>query len=139
MLKSPLTFLRQRFPLFKKTMDSMTSAAVANPEKRAEETIIDATSLEMSNKKQKTEETTAETGVEVAKISKRKYALLIGYCGEGYYGLQRNCKQTTEIKYRAIEDEIVEGLVKINAIPQDHADEMYKVNFNSLYSSYFIS
>ena len=133
MLKSPLTFLRQRFSLFKKTMDSMTCVAAANPEKRAEENIIDANSIEISNKKQKTEGTRAEAGVEAAKISKRKYALLIGYCGEGYYGLQRNCKQTTEIKYRAIEDEVVEGLVKINAIPQDHADEMYKVNFDSLF------
>lgn len=127
MLKSPLNFLRQRFPLFKKTIDSMTSKAAANSlDKRPEETIIDATS-EMSNKKQKTEG--EDETAEVAKISKRKYALLIGYCGEGYYGLQRNCKQTTEIIYRAIEDEIVEGLVKINAIPQDHADEMYKMSF----------
>ncbi|CAF1040105.1 unnamed protein product [Brachionus calyciflorus] len=38
---------------------------------------------------------------------KRKYALCIGYC----------------------EDEIVDGLVKVNSIPQAHADEMFKMSF----------
>ena len=31
--------------------------------------------------------------------------------------------------YPTIEDEIVNGLVKVNAIPQNHADEMFKVIF----------
>lgn len=31
--------------------------------------------------------------------------------------------------YRTIEDEVVDALVKINAIPQNHADEMYKMSF----------
>ena len=31
-------------------------------------------------------------------------------------------------EFRTIEDEIVDGLVKINAIPQNHADEMFKVD-----------
>lgn len=30
-------------------------------------------------------------------------------------------------KFRTIEDEIVEGLIKVNAIPKSHADEMFKV------------
>jgi len=79
------------------------------------------------------------------RIKKRKYALLIGYCGEGYFGLQRYFNFSKKIKiflkpyfdninrnptnkeFRTIEDEIVDGLVKINSIPQNHADEMYKV------------
>ena len=31
--------------------------------------------------------------------------------------------------FRTIEDEVVDALVKINAIPQNHADEMYKMSF----------
>jgi len=38
----------------------------------------------------------------------------------------RNAKQKTN-QFRTIEDEIVDGLVKINAIPQSHADDMFKV------------
>jgi hypothetical protein len=32
---------------------------------------------------------TTPDSVEKSAIKKRKYALLIGYCGEGYFGLQR--------------------------------------------------
>lgn len=32
-------------------------------------------------------------------------------------------------QFRTIEDEVVDALVKINAIPQNHADEMYKMSF----------
>jgi hypothetical protein len=32
---------------------------------------------------------TTPASVEKSAIKKRKYALLIGYCGEGYFGLQR--------------------------------------------------
>ena len=58
-------------------------------------------------------------------VKKRKYALLIGYSGEGYFGLQRNASIKTK-EFPTIEDEIVDALVKVNAIPQQHADEMYK-------------
>ena len=34
-------------------------------------------------------ETQSETKTDDQKVKKRKYALLIGYSGEGYYGLQR--------------------------------------------------
>jgi hypothetical protein len=63
----------------------------------------------------------------IVRASKKKYALLIGYSGEGYFGLQRN-SSIKNGQFRTIEDEIVDGLVKINAIPQNHADEMFKVN-----------
>lgn len=61
-------------------------------------------------------------------IKKRKYALLVGYCGEGYFGLQRNSSIKNN-QFRTIEDELVDGLVKLNAIPQQHADEMFKMSF----------
>lgn len=81
----------------------------------------DETELAPSSKKQKTDETETKSGL------KRKYALCVGYCGEGYYGLQRN--PTIKDKFRTIEDEIVDALIKINSIPQAHADEMYKMSF----------
>ena len=40
----------------------------------------------------------------------------------------RNAKQMTN-DFPTIEDEIVNGLVKVNAIPQNHANEMFKVIF----------
>ena len=36
-------------------------------------------------------------------------------------------RNPTNKEFRTIEDEIVDGLVKINSIPQHHADEMFKV------------
>jgi tRNA pseudouridine38-40 synthase len=57
---------------------------------------------------------------------KRKYALCLGYSGQGYYGLQRNA---TSKEFRTIEDEVVDGLVKIGSISQGHADEMNKMSF----------
>lgn len=78
--------------------------------------------LAPSSKKIKTEESEAKKNA-----LKRKYALCVGYCGEGYYGLQRNA--TIKDKFRTIEDELVDALVKINSIPQAHADEMYKMSF----------
>ena len=41
-------------------------------------------------KKAKTDDSTqVSASDENSKIRKRKYALLVSYCGEGYYGLQR--------------------------------------------------
>lgn len=61
-------------------------------------------------------------------MKKRKYALLVGYSGEGYFGLQRNASLKNN-QFRAIEDEIVEALIKVDAIPAGHADEMFKMSF----------
>ncbi len=50
-------------------------------------------------------------------------------------------RNPTNKEFRTIEDEIVDGLVKINSIPQHHADEMYKViiaNFVNIYQGYFV-
>ena len=94
---------------------------------------VDDSTAETSAKKPKlndepTTTTITETVDTAAKeaIKKRKYALLISYCGEGYYGLQRNASIKTG-EFPTIEDEIVKGLIKVNAIPQSHADEMFKV------------
>jgi tRNA pseudouridine38-40 synthase len=84
------------------------------------------------SKKIKTEHSTnVETTQPKKEIkNKKKRALLISYCGEGYYGLQRNpSNKDNYLKFPTIEDEIVNALVKIEAIPQNHADDMYKMSF----------
>ena len=54
---------------------------------------VDADELIVNSqaKRSKTDEnaTILENKSEENRVKKRKYALLIGYCGEGYFGLQR--------------------------------------------------
>jgi hypothetical protein len=109
---------------------------------------VDEQNTDSQAKRTKTDDSNAtleNLKSEENRIKKRKYALLIGYCGEGYFGLQRYLniskkfkiflkpyfdkinRNPTNKEFRTIEDEIVDGLVKINSIPQNHADEMYKV------------
>ncbi|KAK3599424.1 hypothetical protein CHS0354_036442 [Potamilus streckersoni] len=54
---------------------------------------------------------------------KKKVALLFGYCGKGYHGLQINKDMPT------IERDILQALVKAECIPQGHADDMSKMSF----------
>lgn len=59
-------------------------------------------------------------------IRKQKYlkhAVLISYCGTGYYGLQRNKG------YETIEEEILRGLLKSEQITQAEYDEPYRLYF----------
>lgn len=124
MLRTSFNFFKSKLALVRSNMEAkiiepITEVSVA--EKRPDDATIEPNEA----KKLKTESKAQSE----PKLSKRKYALLIGYCGEGYFGLQRNAKQKTEIKYRTIEDEIVDGLVKINAIPQNHSDDMFKMSF----------
>ncbi|KAL5017922.1 hypothetical protein ScPMuIL_003644 [Solemya velum] len=54
---------------------------------------------------------------------KRKVALLLAYCGKGYYGIQKNPGFPT------IESELVKALCKVEAIPEDHAENFFKMSF----------
>ncbi|KAM7369148.1 hypothetical protein PAMP_013441 [Pampus punctatissimus] len=60
------------------------------------------------------------------KYPKRKVALLMGYCGKGYYGMQRNPGHS---EFRTIEDELVTALIKSGCIPENHGDDMKKMSF----------
>ncbi|CAF0949455.1 unnamed protein product [Adineta steineri] len=73
-------------------------------------------------------ETTSTTTTHVRQraLKKRKVCVSFGYCGAGYFGLQRNAKDKV---HRTIEDELVEAFVKVDAIPQTHADDMSKMAF----------
>ncbi|CAF0738660.1 unnamed protein product [Didymodactylos carnosus] len=68
----------------------------------------------------------SETPKRTERLKKRKVAVLFGYCGAGYFGLQRNTKDR---EHRTIEDEVVDAFVKVGAIPQEHADDMSKMAF----------
>jgi hypothetical protein len=85
MLKASFQYLKQRLSLINKTMEAVDNKALTGltdvkTEKRTED---DSLELNTDAKKLRTELSNE------SKVSKRKYALLIGYCGEGYYGLQR--------------------------------------------------
>lgn len=55
---------------------------------------------------------------------KRKVALLIAYCGAGYYGIQIQMNG----HFKTIESEILKALVAAELIPQDHADTPKKMS-----------
>ncbi|UJR30942.1 hypothetical protein I4U23_018454 [Adineta vaga] len=69
---------------------------------------------------------TTSTHVRQRLPKKRKACVSFGYCGAGYFGLQRNAKDKI---HRTIEDELVEAFVKVGAIPQAHCDDMSKMAF----------
>ncbi|CAF5119440.1 unnamed protein product [Rotaria sp. Silwood1] len=73
-----------------------------------------------------TSSSTTTTQVRHRPPKKRKVCVSFGYCGAGYFGLQRNAKDKV---HRTIEDELVEAFVKVGAIPQAHADDMSKMGF----------
>ncbi|XP_067656614.1 pseudouridylate synthase 1 homolog [Haliotis asinina] len=54
---------------------------------------------------------------------KRKVAMLLAYCGKGYYGIQRNKG------FNTIEEELLTALLKNELIPQEHFDCPQKMSF----------
>uniref|UniRef100_A0A672N378 tRNA pseudouridine synthase A, mitochondrial-like n=2 Tax=Sinocyclocheilus grahami TaxID=75366 RepID=A0A672N378_SINGR len=77
------------------------------------------TETEYEDKKLKTDQ-------DERKYSKKKVALLMAYSGKGYYGMQRNAKNS---QFRTIEDELVTALVRAGCIPEGHGDDMKKMSF----------
>ncbi|KAF9098427.1 tRNA pseudouridine synthase 1 [Mortierella sp. AD031] len=57
-----------------------------------------------------------------ARIPKRKVALLMGYCGTGYQGMQVNPNAKT------IEGELFKAMVEAGAVSKDNADDIKKVS-----------
>ncbi|KAM4533130.1 pseudouridylate synthase 1 homolog [Fundulus diaphanus] len=60
------------------------------------------------------------------KYPKKKVVLLLAYSGKGYYGMQRNPRNS---QFRTIEDDLVTALVKSGCIPENHGDDMKKMSF----------
>lgn len=79
MLKQSIELLKSKFSLISKKMEEKILPVISSELKRADDGEIRSENA----KKLKT------ASGEANKVSKRKYALLVGYCGEGYFGLQR--------------------------------------------------
>ncbi|KAI0954838.1 hypothetical protein AcW1_006610 [Taiwanofungus camphoratus] len=58
------------------------------------------------------------------RLPKRQCALLIGFCGAGYNGMQIQ----PDPKLRTIEGVLFDALVRVGAVSQDNADDPVKVN-----------
>ena len=89
-------FLRKLQQTFLRIMNADMSnvnekvALSANVLKKNIDQLDDVAENDVLAKKAKTDDSTqVNASDENNKIRKRKYALLVSYCGEGYYGLQR--------------------------------------------------
>ncbi|XP_037547968.1 tRNA pseudouridine synthase A-like, partial [Nematolebias whitei] len=91
--------------------------------KRPHEENKDEDSVERATKRLRTDEEHAEDG---KRYPKKKVALLLAYSGKGYYGMQRNNRNS---QFNTIEDDLVTALIKSGCIPEDHGDEMKKMSF----------
>ena len=60
---------------------------------------------------------------EISKIRKKKVALLLSYCGAGYFGMQKNPGVIT------IEDELLDALSKTGAIKKELKGDLGKLSF----------
>ncbi|XP_071170590.1 pseudouridylate synthase 1 homolog isoform X2 [Mytilus edulis] len=116
MLRKVLQRITQVIKSVKMTDISPSSAAVQQDDKGNKRPLVEE--LSDQHKKQKT-----ESGEQPKKLQKRKIAMLIGYNGKGYHGIQINKEVNT------IENEILQALVKTQCIPQEHADVPQKMSF----------
>ncbi|KAG0220952.1 tRNA pseudouridine synthase 1 [Mortierella sp. GBA43] len=72
---------------------------------------------------EETADTTADADADKeARLPKRKVALLMGYCGTGYQGMQVNENAKT------IEGELFKAMVKAGAVSKDNSDDIKKVS-----------
>ena len=71
-------------------MDPAKSLNTMIEDKTANDNDVEADQVESLAKKQKLNDDSTSKNNNDKLVKKRKYALLIGYQGSGYYGLQRN-------------------------------------------------
>jgi len=80
-------------------------------------------------------------GSKAPRFPKRQCALLIGFCGSGYSGMQMyvtnqcgfECKLTCHSQsppLKTIEGTLFQGLVEAGAVSEDNADDPVKVRYN---------
>ncbi|KTG39448.1 hypothetical protein cypCar_00027681 [Cyprinus carpio] len=99
-----------------KMTEESTDAQIKALKRPADDTLVET---EHEDKKLKTDQ-------DERKYPKKKVALLMAYSGKGYYGMQRNAKNS---QFRTIEDELVTALVRAGCIPEGHGDDMKKMSF----------
>lgn len=59
----------------------------------------------------------------VQRIKRKNHAMLLGYLGKDYYGMQRNPGMKT------IEEDLVTALLKANLISEEHFKDIRTINF----------
>lgn len=68
-----------------------------------------------------------EEGEKEERRPKKKVAVLIGYCGTGYRGMQLNPPQ------KSIEGDLFEAFIQAGAISKANSDDPKKVSFSHFY------
>lgn len=63
----------------------------------------------------------AETGGD--KVKRKKLVLLMGYCGQGYLGMQRN------VGFKTIEEDLLTALLKANLINEESFSQIQNIQF----------
>jgi len=118
-------------------LSSSPSVAVLEEKLTSEETEVCADSIASSKDSITSskdsianQETTTETGVETKaategflRIKKRKMVLMMSYCGQGYYGMQKNPDT------RTIESEFFDAMLKANFLDQDSYNKPQTIQF----------
>ncbi|KAK9873223.1 hypothetical protein WA026_021715 [Henosepilachna vigintioctopunctata] len=74
-------------------------------------------------KKLKINTTSGDSNNVGEKIKRKKFAMLLGYCGVDYYGMQRNPKMQT------IEEELLKALFKVNVITEESFNVVQNMQF----------
>ncbi|KAF9421930.1 tRNA pseudouridine synthase 1 [Podila epigama] len=88
--------------------------------RNAEDAAKAATAGDVSTEKEPVE--AGEENEDEARIPKRKIALLMGYCGTGYQGMQVNPGAKT------IEGDLFKAMIKAGAVSKQNADDIKKVS-----------
>ncbi|KAG7094072.1 hypothetical protein E1B28_007692 [Marasmius oreades] len=69
------------------------------------------------------------TGPKEPRLPKRQTAILLGFCGSRYHGMQFQRTQPGLPEQRTIEGELFKALIAAGAVSKDNADDPLKVNF----------
>lgn len=64
-----------------------------------------------------------KTDEEFVRIKRRKYAMLLGYSGVNYYGMQRNPQMKT------IEEDLLNALLKVDLITEEAHGQIQTIQF----------
>ncbi|KAL8601278.1 hypothetical protein ACOMHN_003222 [Nucella lapillus] len=104
-------------------MMAETESAISKAEATVVKRLLDDDSETSSPAAKRIKEENAEP-MQGRADRKRKVALLIAYCGAGYYGIQIQMNGN----FRTIESEILKALVAAELLPQDHADTPKKMS-----------
>lgn len=107
------------------TMSEVRASSPLIPkEETGEKRPLDDGDKEESDSKKVKTQSSAPLPMQGRADRKRKVALLIAYCGDGYYGIQF---QKSELK--TIESEIIKALLAAKLIPKEHAETPQKMSF----------